>query len=428
MDTGKQKQNKRRVPTLLFIVMLSFVWTWSGYAPATAAAAAATPSFKDVPSTHWAHTSITEGVQKGYLDGFPDGTFRPNDPVTVAQFLKMVLLAMTEKDASGRVDWAADKLALVPDWHLQYFEDEEVSFEPGGKGEAWYVNYANTAKAVGMIFDNFENRYNEHLTREKAAEILVQLDSYLFGAIQDAYALKAGPVLLKDYTKIGHYYKLSTAKMALRGIMVGDGGNFNPSQYITRAEASKITNVMANPKLRNPQKIDLSIIPHATVNAPGYGDATFVFANWEMQRTFQLLQNEAKIYGGVSESIYALTGFYANQETAQKHFNKMYYFAENIFDTSIDYDILFSFNGNAYSININSDTSHLTRSSIILDKFLSQIFKEPLVARKLIDDNLGLEQRGGLAKENKTIEGRQIVIGGTGRGFISIGISAYADK
>lgn len=429
MDTGKQKQNKRRVPKLLFIVMLSFVWTWSGYAPATAAAATATPSFKDVPSTHWAHTSIMEGVQNGYLDGFPDGTFRPNDTVTVAQFLKMVLLAMTEKDADGRVDWAADKLALVPDWHLQYFEDEAVSFEPGGKGEVWYVNYVNTAKVMNMIRDEYENRYNDNLTRERAAEILVKLDSYLFGSIQEEYALKAGPILFKDYTMIGHYFKIPAAKMALRGIMVGGAnGNFNPTQPITRAEAGKITAVMADPQLRNPQKIDLSNIPHAIVNAPGYGTTPFVFNNWEMMDVYRILEKESINYSGFSESSSGSIGFYKDEIAAKAHFNKRFYFVENIYDNKIDYDISFGFYGNIYNITINSNQENTTRCSKVLESFLTQIFRNPTLVKQVLNDSLNLEQNGGSANVNKIIEGRQIVIGGTGRGFISIGISAYADQ
>ncbi|GEM_PF-6467962 len=38
--------------------------------------------FKDVPKTHWAYEAIEELARKGYIDGYPDGTFRGRSFVT----------------------------------------------------------------------------------------------------------------------------------------------------------------------------------------------------------------------------------------------------------------------------------------------------------------------------------------------------------
>ena len=40
--------------------------------------------FKDVEG-HWAENSIDKAVQKGIMNGFDDGTFKPDDMVTRAQ-------------------------------------------------------------------------------------------------------------------------------------------------------------------------------------------------------------------------------------------------------------------------------------------------------------------------------------------------------
>ncbi|MCR4428290.1 MAG: PQQ-binding-like beta-propeller repeat protein [Caldiserica bacterium] len=48
--------------------------------------------FSDVPSDYWAFPEIRNLVQEGIVNGYPDGTFRPENPVTRAEFAKMILL------------------------------------------------------------------------------------------------------------------------------------------------------------------------------------------------------------------------------------------------------------------------------------------------------------------------------------------------
>ena len=45
-----------------------------------------TNSFSDVPADYWAANEIGYMEKFGIINGFTDGTFRPNDPVTRAQF------------------------------------------------------------------------------------------------------------------------------------------------------------------------------------------------------------------------------------------------------------------------------------------------------------------------------------------------------
>lgn len=48
-------------------------------------------AFNDVPKTHWAAKEIQECADKGLLDGFPDGSFKPDEPVTRAQLATVLL-------------------------------------------------------------------------------------------------------------------------------------------------------------------------------------------------------------------------------------------------------------------------------------------------------------------------------------------------
>jgi hypothetical protein len=41
--------------------------------------------FLDVPKNHWAYNDIRLAHQLGIVVGYPDGTFKPDEPVTRAQ-------------------------------------------------------------------------------------------------------------------------------------------------------------------------------------------------------------------------------------------------------------------------------------------------------------------------------------------------------
>jgi parallel beta-helix repeat protein len=52
-------------------------------------------AFKDVPANYWAKIYIEALASQNIIAGFPDGSFKPNDPVTRAQFATIVTKALT---------------------------------------------------------------------------------------------------------------------------------------------------------------------------------------------------------------------------------------------------------------------------------------------------------------------------------------------
>lgn len=46
--------------------------------------------FKDVPETHWAYEAIEELAEKGIINGYEDGTFKPDEAVTRAELATML--------------------------------------------------------------------------------------------------------------------------------------------------------------------------------------------------------------------------------------------------------------------------------------------------------------------------------------------------
>jgi hypothetical protein len=59
----------------LLLTLLAFPLKWSPLGLAQEG------QFSDVPESHWAYEAITWLSRQGILTGYPDGTFRPNDPI-----------------------------------------------------------------------------------------------------------------------------------------------------------------------------------------------------------------------------------------------------------------------------------------------------------------------------------------------------------
>lgn len=57
-------------------------------------------SFSDLALDHWARREIRFLVEEGIVRGYPDGTFRPENQVTRAEFAKLVLLSSLNRKAS----------------------------------------------------------------------------------------------------------------------------------------------------------------------------------------------------------------------------------------------------------------------------------------------------------------------------------------
>ncbi|UUZ84332.1 S-layer homology domain-containing protein [Paenibacillus sp. P26] len=103
---------------------------------------AASVEFTDV-SGHWAKDAVRNAVVKGYVDGYPDGSFKPDNSVSRAEFITMLSKALNEK--------------------------VEVS-----NGE-WYQPYVNAVVANGVHrYEDFTQDINGPITRQEMARLVVR--------------------------------------------------------------------------------------------------------------------------------------------------------------------------------------------------------------------------------------------------------------
>ena len=112
----------------------------SGETPAAAA------SFPDVPQKHWAYRAIALAQEKGWVAGFPDGSFRPAKSVTRAE--AVVIL----NQFLGRVP---DSAAIALGEGLRFFPDVR-------KGKWYYEAVMEAATAHTACCDDTEGA--EHWT------------------------------------------------------------------------------------------------------------------------------------------------------------------------------------------------------------------------------------------------------------------------
>ena len=109
-----------------------------------------TNSYSDVAPTAWYNNAVSTLSRMGILGGYEDGTFRPNAPITRAEFAKIA---------------------------VSFFEYEDISAENIFTDVAtgsWYESFVAVAAKLGLIEGYAGNVYrpNESITRAEACTII----------------------------------------------------------------------------------------------------------------------------------------------------------------------------------------------------------------------------------------------------------------
>ncbi|MDG0814679.1 S-layer homology domain-containing protein [Cohnella rhizosphaerae] len=95
--------------------------------------------------SHWARQAIETAVAKGYVKGYPDGTFKPNKEVSRAEFVKMV----------------ADSLHLP--------------VTSASAGTKWYMPYVSALKAAALLQDSdLGASWDGQMNRTEMSKLLVR--------------------------------------------------------------------------------------------------------------------------------------------------------------------------------------------------------------------------------------------------------------
>ena len=177
-------------------------------------------SFSDVPEEHWAYEYISELTSRGIINGYDDGSFRPDANVTRAEFVTILCRAA-----------GADATVST--------SDTDIAFSDVTPGD-WYYEYAIWAAGTGITNGTSETEFspNENILRQ---DICVMLDRYSTNIAASPLAPAESAGAFADDGEISDYAKDSVYKLKSAGIVSGTGDNrFKPQTGATRAETAKM--------------------------------------------------------------------------------------------------------------------------------------------------------------------------------------------
>lgn len=169
-------------------------------------AAALSPlAFSDVAPGHWFYGTVTQMVDAGLLQGYPDGSFRPQAAITRAEFYKI-----------GMVGAVGDLGHPSPEW-------------------PWYAPYRALAESRGWVDSGLD--WDASISRAEAADFLHRMD----GGVAATPAMQRYGEYLSDYATIAPQDRDAVLWLVLNGWAEGDGqGRYNPDASLTRAEAATL--------------------------------------------------------------------------------------------------------------------------------------------------------------------------------------------
>lgn len=91
-------------------------------------------TFKDVPDTHWAYTYINSAATKGWINGYPDGNFRPENNITRAEVVTVVNNVLQRKLTKEEILKNAKEFKRFKDVSEDYWAFVDVTEATNGKG------------------------------------------------------------------------------------------------------------------------------------------------------------------------------------------------------------------------------------------------------------------------------------------------------
>lgn len=164
-------------------------------------------SIPDDITGHWAESIIRNFRNKGYILGYPDNTFRPNNMITRAEFVKIV----------------NNVFNFTGNGYMK-FKDVPI--------DSWYYNDIAIASELGYINGKSDNIFDPdgYITRQEVAKIIANIK----GCIDYNYD-KINKFI--DKNNISDWAKPYVEGVLESGYMNGFPDNiFKPTNYISRGE------------------------------------------------------------------------------------------------------------------------------------------------------------------------------------------------
>ncbi|MDX9918291.1 MAG: S-layer homology domain-containing protein [Gudongella sp.] len=174
--------------------------------------------FSDIKETDWFASTVKNLVDLGGINGYPDGSFKPNNTITNAEFTKVLTSAL-----------GFDNLTAT--------------------SSHWGSGYVDKAVSLGLVTKTELSDMDKPITRKVMAKMAANALDYLKESqISDRAEFKS---LITDFAKISASYQDYVLKAFTKGIITGyPDGTFGADRGLTRAEASTVIMRIIDPAIR----------------------------------------------------------------------------------------------------------------------------------------------------------------------------------
>jgi len=183
---------------------------------------------------HWAAGTIAKWTELGLLTGYPDGTVRPDRPLTRAEFVRIVNTLFGLSAGTGGGSGTGSGGGSSADSGASLGAGLDTTFADVAP-DAWYAADVAAARKAGYIEGYPDGRFlpDRPISREEAAHILARL--FRLNAVSDA---KTALGAFADAGDVAAYAASALAAMAEKGYLQGfSDRTLRPKQPLTRAEA-----------------------------------------------------------------------------------------------------------------------------------------------------------------------------------------------
>lgn len=208
--------------------------------PAAAAAPASGQKAKlsDIQG-HWAERQIEQAVAEGWVDGYPDGSFHPDNTITQAEFTKMLLAAFRLTPDSETVTWMWNNKKWAHDkgWTVAI-----ETYYPAltDMNTHWLTKqgWLKAAYASGVLIpaDYDGGKYGPDLPVRRYTIALQTIRA--MGMVSTAQKIATDDLTYSDNAQIQDWVKGYVKVAAQNNVMSGyPDGSFGPKRTATRAEA-----------------------------------------------------------------------------------------------------------------------------------------------------------------------------------------------
>ena len=172
---------------------------------------AASVKFTDVPSSHWASTSITEMADKGIMSGIGNNKFAPSQQLSNAEFITMLV--------------------------RQFYSDKM-----GAEGSTWYAPFMAGAKSANILtgtnVGSNENLAASTINRYDMAQLMynvLKAEGITTSSLSDTSKVA-------DWSSVPAAYRDAVSVCYNMGMLTGvdNKGTFNGTGNMDRAQAAVV--------------------------------------------------------------------------------------------------------------------------------------------------------------------------------------------